>query len=301
MPRPLACLAALSCALSAQAPLPVVAADDYVYCYWPSNFRPWPTWPGFQKVRYLNSGTYGLCFDTASGEVVRLGRHAVPAGGAAGALQLDNAALDALPSSSVSYRVQVGGATHTATSFQGTGGSANIPGRLIDGGRFMNRLDIPEVSYSGAPDLAGSIVLAAMPRHFALTQRAEVPAGGAASAAIHVHLGGAALTGLSTTAPVAGGRGLRMTDATGEGWVFLVPEVPGTTASVTVDASGGITATRSHGAAAAGDELAVSILAMRTEGLSAAQLDAYVDPGANVQVRYAQQDRQGQLVETLAD
>ena len=86
MPRYLACLAVLACALSAQAPLPVVAADDYVYCYWPSNFRPWPTWPGFQKVRYLNSGTYGLCFDTASGEVVRLGRHAVPAGGAAGAL-----------------------------------------------------------------------------------------------------------------------------------------------------------------------------------------------------------------------
>ena len=284
-----------------QDPVPVISPEDYVYCYWPTNFRPWPTWPAFRKVRHVSAGTYGLVFDTAAGDLLHMGRLAAPPGGAEEALHAENSTLEALPTSTASYSVTLDGVDHTADGFLGSGGSADIPGRLIDGGRFMNRLDIPEVSYSGAPDLAGSIVLAAMPRHFALTQRAEVPAGGAASAAIHVHLGGAALTGLSTTAPVAGGRGLRMTDATGEGWVFLVPEVPGTTASVTVDASGGITATRSHGAAAAGDELAVSILAMRTEGLSAAQLDAYVDPGANVQVRYAQQDRQGQLVETLAD
>ena len=91
-----------------------------------------------------------------------------------------------------------------------------------------------------------------------------------------------------------------MTDASGDGWVFLVPEVAGTTATVTVGASGEIIATRDHGPAAAGAELEVSVIAMRTEGLSAAQLDAYVDPGASVSVRFAQMNRQGQLVETLA-
>ena len=154
----LACVLSLSSVALAQAPVPVVDSDDYVYCYWPTNFRPWPLWPGYQKVRYVHSGSYGLCFDTASADVVRMGRLAIPAGGAAGALQLDNAALDALPGASVAYDVVLGGAVHAANSFQGSGGSANIPGRVIDGGRFMHRLDVPNVGYSGAAALAGRSV-----------------------------------------------------------------------------------------------------------------------------------------------
>lgn len=284
----------------AQAPAPVVAANDYVYCYWPQNFRPWPTWPAYRTVRYVNAGTYGLCFDTASGDVVRLGRPAIPAGGAAGALQLDNAALEALPASSVRYEVRVGGVSHEANSFLGSGGSASIPGRLVDGGRFMHRLDIPNVGYSGSSALAGSIVLAAMPRHFALTQRAIVPPGTSAGVEVDIELDGAALQGLTVTETLAGGRGVRLTGPAGEGWVFFVPAIAGTAASVTVQASGALTATRSYASPAAGDEVAVSLVGMRTEGLSAAQLDAYLDPGNSVQVRYAQQDRQGQLVAPLS-
>ena len=28
-----------------QEPAPVIGQEDFVYCYWPVNFRPWPTWP----------------------------------------------------------------------------------------------------------------------------------------------------------------------------------------------------------------------------------------------------------------
>lgn len=283
-----------------QEPAPVIGQEDFVYCYWPVNFRPWPTWPAFRKVRHVSAGTYGLLFDTAAGDILRMGRPATAAGGAEGALHADNSVLEALPTSSVTYSVTLDGVDHGADAFLGEGGSGNIPGQLVDGGRFMHRIAIPEVGYSSAPDLSGSVVLAAMPRHFALTQRAAVPAGGAGSAAIHVRLDGAAITGLSNAQSIAGGRGVRVADASGEGWVFLVPEVAGTTATVTVGASGEIIATRDHGPAAAGAELEVSVIAMRTEGLSAAQLDAYVDPGASVSVRFAQMNRQGQLVETLA-
>ena len=292
---------ALAALAQAQQPVPVVDPADHVFCHWPTNFRPWPQWPGYQTVRHVHSGHYALSFDTAAGSIVRLGRPATLPATPAEGLHLENATIEALPDSGVTYSVTLDGTTHAATSFLGSGGNANIPGRLVDGGRFMQRLDVPEVGYAGAPGLAGSLVLAAMPRHFALTQRAVVPAGGATTAAVHLDLDGPALAGLTTTQVIASGRGLRMTDATGNGWVFLVPEVTGTTATLTLLPGGGIQATRIHGASAAGDPLEVSLIGLRTEGLSAAQLDAYVDPGANVQVRYAQQDRQGQLVEPLAD
>ena len=163
----------------------------------------------------------------------------------------------------------------------------------------MHRLDIPNVGY-GASGLAGEVVLAAMPRHFALTQRVTVPAGASGPVDVEVELGGAAISGLGTVEVLALGRGVKLTDASGEGWVFLVPEVVGGAASVSLSPSGAIVAQQSYAAPAPGEEVAVSLLAMRTEGLSAAQLDAYVDPGSSVVVRYAQQDRQGQLVEPLS-
>ena len=124
-----------------------------------------------------------------------------------------------------------------------SGGSASIPGRLVDGGRFMHRLDIPNVGYSGPSALAGSIVLAAMPRHFALTQRAIVPPGTSAGVEVDIEFDGAALQGLTVAETLAGGRGVRLTGPAGEGWVFFVPAIAGTAASVAVQASGALTAT----------------------------------------------------------
>ena len=65
-----------------QEPGPVIGQEDFVYCYWPVNFRPWPTWPAFRKVRHVSAGTYGLLFDTAAGDILRMGRPATAAGGA---------------------------------------------------------------------------------------------------------------------------------------------------------------------------------------------------------------------------
>ena len=47
------------------------------------------------------------------------------------------------------------GVDHDADAFLGEGGSGNIPGRLVDGGRFMQRIDVPEVGYA---ERAGSPV-----------------------------------------------------------------------------------------------------------------------------------------------
>ena len=279
----------------------MIGEADHVYSYWPTNFRPWPTWPAYRKLRYVNAGTYGLCFDTASGAITHLGPLSNPGGNAEGALQLDNATIEALPSLAVTHDLQLGGVTHPATSFEGDGANANIPGQLIDGGRFMQRVEIPEVRYSSAPGLIGSVQLATMPRHFVLTHRTTVdtaqPGGGAA----RIHLTGAALSGLTQVTPLASGRAVRMTDAQGDGWVFVVPEATGTTASIAVLPSGGLSASRSVTSLAAGDTVAVSLLALPAAGLSNAQLDTYLYPGTTVQLRYVQRNRQGADTGPLVD
>ena len=60
-------------------------------------------------------------------------------------------------------------------------------------GRFMQRVEIPEVTYSGAADLTGSVHVAAMPRHFVLTHRAASSADASTPLSIVIELSGAAV------------------------------------------------------------------------------------------------------------
>ena len=40
---------------------------------------------------------------------------------------------------------------------------------MIDGGRFMNRIELPNVKYADASDVEGRIIISSMPRHVAFT------------------------------------------------------------------------------------------------------------------------------------
>jgi hypothetical protein len=294
--------ALLATVVSAQSGVsrPVIGAEDHVASYWPTNFRPWVTWPNYMKIRYVNSGTYGLIFDTSTGSITRLGPLANPGGSAEAAAQLDNAVIEALPSSQVAYDVQLNGATHAATSFLGTGADPDIPGRLIDGGSFMQRVEIAEVGYATDPSLSGSVQLATMPRHLVLTHRTTVAAAQANGGTARIQLTGAAINALTQATFLDGDRALRLTDANGDGWVFLIPEIAGTDGSIAILSGGGITASRTAASLVAGETLAVSLLALPAADLSDAQLEAYLHPGTNVQVQYAQRDRAGSDVEPLA-
>lgn len=284
---------------SPTAPRPIIGTEDHVYSYWPVNFRPWATWGTHAKERYVNTGTYGLSFDTSSGEISRLGFLANPGGSAEGALQLDNSNIEGLPTLAVAYLAETSGSSFSADSFLGPGGDSNTPGRLIDGGRFMQRVDIPEVGYSSNAGLAGSIQLATMPRHFVLTHRVTSDVDEFGGATARILLNGPALDSLTEVTFLEGNRAVRLTDPSGEGWVFIVPEIPGTDASIELPPSGGVLASRSIAQLPAESTLAVSVMAMPAKGLSQSQLDAYLHPGESVQVRFAQQDRDGEDAEAL--
>jgi len=282
---------------SRESRVPIADEYDYVYSYWPTNFRPWPH---YSTVRYVNAGIYGLCFDVSTSEIVRMGPFSPPFLEASEGLLLDNAALEALPNSAVSYDTQLAGVTHPATSFQGPGGLTDNPSRLIDGGSFMQRVDVPEIGYASAAGLSGSVQLAAMPRHFALTHRTRSTAV-ETNATARIHLTGAAVDGLSQVAYLDGDRAVRMTDGAGDGWVFIVPEIPGTDATISLLPTGGLTASRSTARLQVDEILAVTLLALPSRGLSDAQLEVYLHPGSSVRVRFAQADRQGVVAEPITE
>ena len=272
---------------------PTLDEDAWVYCYWPKNFRPWPTWPAYSTERYVNSGHYGLVFDVTTGAIARLGALSTPGGPEAG-LMLDNAAIEALPGLSTTYGVEIGGADHPATTFHGPDGDASNTSQLIDGGRFMHRLDIPEVGYLSESTLAGALELALMPRHFALTHRVESTVAQSSEVSVRAELAGAALDALSEISFIEGDRAVRMTDPTGDGWVFIVPEVAGTTARIEITPTGALVASRTAASLSATESLAVSLIGIPTDDLSDAQLQVYLHPGTNVEVRYVQKNREGQ-------
>ena len=57
-----------------------------------------------------------------------------------------------------------------ATGFFGTDGTTVNPSQMIDMGRFMQRVEVPQVTYANNA-LSGNFQLAAMTRHLVLTHR----------------------------------------------------------------------------------------------------------------------------------
>ena len=127
---------------------------DFGFLYWPTNFRN-PN-GSFQTVRHVRTGHYGFALDVADGNFDALGVLEVPIG-AADALVESSAVVSGLPAASVTYSVTVDGVAHDATGFAAVGGDVGNPSRLVDMGRFMQRLEIPEVTYASDSGLSGQL------------------------------------------------------------------------------------------------------------------------------------------------
>ena len=121
----------------------------------------------------------------------------------------------------VRYGLRVAGQDHLATGFWGRERSASNPSELIDMGRYMQRIEIPEVTYENTEMMEGSIQLAAMPKHFVLSHRVRSDLGGI-DLALRIEIGGEALSGFSEIQWLDEGRALSLGDGEGRGWIFLV-------------------------------------------------------------------------------
>ncbi|MCO4761792.1 MAG: hypothetical protein KC502_09825, partial [Myxococcales bacterium] len=246
---------------------------------WPTNHRPTETWPKVERAMHVLTGHYGLAMNEATGALERLG-WLDDALDVEAALKRSNAVIAGFPTAKLSFEGGAGTGSAVATSFLGTKGATVDRAQMLDGGRIMNRLQFETVGFASNSKLKGRVTLAAMPRHFTLTQTLT---GHAAAKVARIRIGGAALAALPKSEWLVPGRVLRRTNGAGKGWVFLVADVPGQ--SLATNVSGEVVAQRSVSQLAkAGTTVALTVLA--AQAVSAAELSMFMTPNKAVQVSY---------------
>ncbi len=267
---------------------PTIGTGDYGYLYWPGNHRPVETAPRVETELHLRTGYYGLAFDEASGALTHFG--SFDAAWTAGeARQRPNDDVMALPAVDLRFEAGPSDAPIVATQFQGFEGNPTDRARIIDAGRFMNRVEIPEVAYAGAPGLEGRVEIAAMPRHVVFNH--TVASGGVARIRWGGNLDASARVTWETP-----DRAVELTDATGSGWLFVVHDTDGGTTRLTYDAVEGLVAERTLDDGTSGPAT-ISLLAVPTRTLGPAERALYLDPEGTARVTYTLLDVDGNNVD----
>ena len=151
-------------------------ASDYVYMWWPNG---WQAQTKDKGDLYFRSGAYAMVWNVASGSINRLGV-AVDGKTQAQAALEENGVTEAMPESSSSISLSVGGRQYSPLSF-GTiktdmtktpslsyamGQDTQNPSRIEDSGMYMQRSDIPYIAFEGG--YVGRLKVAAAPRHITL-------------------------------------------------------------------------------------------------------------------------------------
>ena len=274
----------------------LLGVGDYGALYWPTNFRNGVG--GYETVRHVQTGFYGVVLDVEDGNLDAFGELTgeVPP---EVALAQDSAVVASLPTASVRYSVVSDGPERLATGFEGTGGDGANPSQVIDMGRFLQRVEIPEVSYAGDGRLSGSVQLAAMTRHFVLTQRVSSSQQGPLT--LRLEIAGDAVSQFDQTEWLDGTRAVSIRDGDGQGWSFVIPDSEGGTVTLTRDPSGGLLFEAAYDAVGADERVALSVIAIPAGAATDAQLPLWVHPEETVSVQYAQLARDGSGGEVLTD
>jgi hypothetical protein len=274
-----------------------MSVRDYGYLFWPGNH--WYTWGTFVDVQHVQTGFYGLALDVSAGTLDHMGLITAEISAEEALLQ-GNSVIEDLPAALVRYAVSVDGAPSVANRFAGTDGATTNPSRLIDMGRFMQRVDIPAVTYADSGDLAGSIQLAAMTRHFVLTHRAS-SAQGASELTVTIEIEGEAVAQYPDTVWLDGTRALSVRNSAGEGWSFILPDREGETSLISRSDEGALSFQTTFQSVAPGQEVALSVTAVPSNAGGDEQLSVWLTPTETVQVEFAQLYRDGSGGEELTE
>ncbi len=270
--------------------VPVGAAKDYAFWHWPGNHRPTETWPKVLQVMHFFTGYYGLAFESSTGKIKRFG----PVKGAPGyraARLAGNGIINGMPSADLRFEAGGSSAGIVATTFLGASNYTVDRTRMIDGGRLMNRVYVPTVRYAKDSGLAGEVQIASMARHVVWTH--TVKGNSAAGKIARISLGGAALSPYKYVKWLVPKRALQLTNAKGDGWVFIVADDKQHT--LTLTGAGAVVAQRSVNVAPSAGVKA-SLLVAPAHALTAEELALYLNPTKSVVVRYSLLNLQGKQV-----
>jgi len=268
-------------------------ALDYAHWNWPGNHRPTETWPVIERVMHFTTGYYALAINEATAAISHIGLlH--DALSERGSRHRPVSEVTALPGAMLRFEAGPSGSGIEATSFLGSNNSTIDIAKMIDGGRFMNRIEIPTVGYATDPLLSGRVEIASMPRHFVLTQ--TVRGDSAASMTARIVLGGDFVAGHSFEW-LDSGRTLRLLAGDGNGWIFLVREGEGT---LSLSSGGDVVAERSDSEPVA-EGATISLIVIPTHAVSEDELGIYREPDTAIGIQYTLLSLEGGAVGTSVD
>lgn len=260
-------------------PTPVTGLGDYAYWYWPGNHRPTETWPTVEPVMHFLTGHYAMAFDEATGELLRFGP-LTDGLTVEEAQHRPNTDITGLPEAAIRFEAGPSATPAVATGFEGVSATAVDRALMTDGGVLMNRIEIPTLRYASEGGLSGRVEIASMPRHVVFNHTVS---GSETAGVARIVLSGAAVEDLTTVDWLVPDRAVTLTEAGGQGWLFVVYDTEGTTTSLTWSAEGLVAERTTTNEPT--DGVTVSLLAAPTTALSEAERAMYVDPTVPVSYR----------------
>ena len=275
---------------------------DYGFLFWPKNHK--SSDGGYNNIQHIQTGTYGIVLDVSTANLVNLGLFQDPLP-VEEALVSENSVVTSLPTASISYSMVLDTdgdgieAEYPATGFFNTEGTTENPSQMFNMGRFMQRVEVPQVTYDGTDALSGSVQVAAMTRHLVLTHRINSSTD-VASLAVRIYLSGEALSQYHETVPLEGTRAMKIQNDLGEGWSFIVPEQEGMTSMITRDADFGLLVESKFTNIISGQTLPLPLIAVPTTSGGDDQLAVWLYPQDSVTVEYTQMNRDGSDVAALS-
>jgi hypothetical protein len=127
-------------------------------------------WNGFyggKRQVNIQTGYYGLAVDAVAGGIVRLGA-LTEIVSESEAQYMDNSLIDNLPEIEMDYSVAYGGHVFNFLEVDANEGGNNAT-RILESGRYMQRLDLMYLTFSGNNNLLGRMEAACMPEFFSIT------------------------------------------------------------------------------------------------------------------------------------
>jgi hypothetical protein len=172
----------------------------------------------------IQTGYYGLTVDAVAGGIVRLGA-LTSSPSETEALSQNNSMMAALPEVEMDYSVTVGGQSFKFFNVDAVEGGNNST-RILESGRYMQRLDLMYLTFAGNSNLRGRMEVACMPEFLSLTfeiHSAVSIDNGQLSFSIRLpDTYSKWITGMN-------GRALTVTEAGQSGITFMIPDNSNTT------------------------------------------------------------------------
>jgi hypothetical protein len=186
---------------------------DYSYMWWADGFY------GNKRQVNIQTGCYGLAVDAVAGGIVRLGALTSPPTETE-TLAQDNSLIDALPEIEMDYAVTTEGQSFHFQNVDAVEGGNNST-RMLESGRYMQRLDLMYLRFAGNSNLRGRMEAACMPEFLSLAFEihSAVPINNV-RLAFSIRLPDA----YSEWTTSMGGRALTVTGAGLPGVTFMIPE-----------------------------------------------------------------------------